>query len=629
MVTNSYTSEQMKSLSWQEQARKRPGMWIGSTGSQGVLHLLNEAIDNAVDEFTAGFGSTITIRITNNKDNTQTISVEDEGRGIPYGLDSDGNNTFTKSATVMFTGGKYDNESYKFNAGMNGSGLKLINVFSTSLILISKRDNQIYSQNFSLGYPTSDISIASSSGTGTKATFTPDPEIFGEYQVSEEDIIFRCKSIASLVPNCKIVGYIDDNKVCEFLDQEELLTLQSDIALDKKPVFSFSFFSPMSTTQANSEDIPYRISCRLEYYPVSNKASLSFCNTVFTSDMGSHDDAFLKVIRDSLKKITGYTLNNSQISTGLCYSLSVFKQNPVFRGQSKTRVSDEVIYNTVYHDLYPVIYEALTDNKSFIRYFTQLIIEQNKLIEETALKETTQSIKDSVKNNELPASLKIAYNCKPDKRELIICEGKSASGSVKEAVLPFQEVLPLRGKILNTAKSDFSLILKNQEIQDIFKSIGGMEKTSTTLRTHNVFILADADPDGSHIYSCLVTLFIKLFPSFIKKHNLYICHPPLFTATDGVHYEYASTAKKAGAKFRKRYKNAKFQILRNKGLGEMDAEELAPVLDPATRSVTKVTLSDDSIAQVDAIMGKSSSVREKLLEGIEGYDVTAEEFDYN
>ncbi|MCM1532701.1 MAG: ATP-binding protein [Ruminococcus flavefaciens] len=619
----------MKSLSWQEQARKRPGMWIGSTGNAGVLHLINEAIDNAVDEYLAGYGDTISISITNNPDHTQTFTISDRGRGIPYGVNEQGVNTFTASATVMFTGGKYDNNSYRFNAGMNGSGLKLINVFSTSLQLASQRDNHSYTQSFSLGYPVSDVSVSESSLTGTTVTFTPDPAIFGDYSVTEDDISFRCRCIASLIKGCRVVSTIDGNPVCDFQYDTELDTLLSDIIPDQQPLFSLDYSGSLSSFPDATGEIPYRLSFKLRYFPTNDKSSLSFCNTVHTSDLGSHDDSFLRVIRDSLKRITGYSLNNSQISLGLHYVLSVSKQNPVFRGQSKTRVSDDVIYNVIQTDLYPIIYQAFSQNTSFIRYFTQLITSQNKLIEETALKEATQSIKDSVRNNELPASLKIAYGYKPEIRELFLVEGKSASGTVKEASLPYQEVLPLRGKVLNTAKADFSAIMRNKEVSDIFKAVGGMENTNTQLRTHNVYILVDADADGKSIYSCIITLFVKLFPSFIKKHNLYVCHAPLFTATDGVHFEYANTAKSASAKFRKRWKKSSFQVLRSKGLGEMDSISLVPVLSPETRVVTKVTLTEDTESQIETIMGKSIEFRKEFLSDIEGYDVTSDDIEFD
>lgn len=949
MSQNDYSSDNIKSLSWQEQARTRPGMWIGSTGNAGVLHLINEAIDNCVDEFTAGFGKSIEIKITDMKNDTQKISVRDYGRGIPVGLNDKGINTLTAAATVMFTGGKYDNNSYKFNAGMNGSGLKLINVFSTVLNVTSYRDGKATSQSFSLGYEKSELYQTESSETGTYVEFIPDKKIFGDYGITEDDIQFRCKCIASLIPGCQIIGIINGKEICNFKEENELEALKKDIKLgEDKPLFDMEYFSEVINhiSEKGKEEIPYRVGIKLEYYATNNKSSMSFCNSVYTSDMGSHDDALMRCLRDSLKKITGYTLNNSQISTGLSYVISVFKQNPIFRGQSKTRVYDEDIFAITYKELYPVIHKALSESKGFIKYFTQLIVSQNKLIEEVALKEAGQNIKDSVKNNELPKSLKIAYGFKPQERELLLTEGKSSGGTLKEASRAFQEVLPLRGKVLNTAKADLSRIIRNQEISDIFKAVGGMENTNTPLRTHNVLLLADADSDGcilgsnriplldgttktiaelvnekefwvysclrdgkivpghahsaritkyvdklykitldndkeiistdnhpfmlktgeykradelevgislmpfnrkfkqgrpmvhdyqrvwikeqhlvwehtnnqkikphhhihhinknildnrpenliqlsasehaslhneenkewfgkhiselhkqgvygtlsrdsitaynksdahrkrtsevnkqqwsnpayrekmaikpcvnvvkkclekygivneelynkertgntrkwnnfldyakltseevkdyslnynhtiksieilnveptpvydltvdeyhnfaleagvfvhnSHIYACIITLFVKLFPSFIRNYNLYLCHPPLFLATDGVNYEYANTVKQCEAKFKKKYKNKKFQVLRSKGLGELSPDMFVPVIDPQTRLLTKINLTDESEIKIDGLMGKSSEFRRELLESIEGYDVTSDEisFDY-
>lgn len=762
MPISEYSSDSIKSLSWQEQARTRPGMWIGSLGTSGVLHLINEAIDNAIDEISSGFGSSIQIHIKDIPNSLQSISVRDFGRGIPVGLNSKGVNTLTSAATVMFTGGKYDSSNYKFSGGMNGSGLKLINVFSTSLQVTSFREGFAHSQSFSLGHPTADISKSSSDEQGTLVTFTPDPSIFRDYHVSADDLKFRCECIASLLPDVKILATYNGKEIFNATEHSPLSSLIDSISLDKSVLFSIDHFTPLKDFQST----PYKLGLRLRYYPTNNKSSLSFCNNIYTPDFGSHDDALLKTLKDSFKKLTGYSLNNSQVSTGLSYVLSVQKPEPLFRGQSKTKVQDDVISQLTYQELYPVIYEALSNNQSFLKYFKSIIVSQNKLIEETALKETTHSIKESVKNNELPKSLKIAFGYKPQQRELLICEGRSASGSLKEAALPYQEVLPLRGKVLNTAKADYTKILKNKEIGDIFKAIGGMENTNTQLRTYNVFILVDSDVDGclrnntlipllegnnvpiselvgkepfwvwsctpegklmpgqahsaritryvdhlyritldngeflevtdnhpfmlqdgsylradnlevgmnlmpfmsmvevrvasieiiqvdnepvyditvekyhnfatdagvfvhnSHIYCCIVTMFAKLFPSFIKNYNLYLCHPPLFTATDGVNYAYANTAKSAAANFKKKFGDKKFRISRNKGLGEMSPAELRPVIDPATRILTKINFTDLTEQKIEQLMGNSSESRKQLLEGIEGYDVTSDEIQF-
>ena len=254
----------------------------------------------------------------------------------------------------------------------------------------------------------------------------------------------------------------------------------------------------------------------------------------------------------------------------------------------------------------------------FIKFISELVASQEKVFEEAASKEMISDLRETSKFNILPQKLKAVFNCSPEDRELFIVEGDSAGGTAKSAANPrCQEVLPLRGKILNITKTDISHALKNREIRNILISIGGMEGSNTPVRAKNVFWMPDSDPDGDHITCLGICLMVVLFPSFLEKHNFYLCEPALFTAHSGSKRAYGHTAREAGSRFKKMYKSDKYEISRNKGLGEMDAEELKLFMDKETRKVTKITIEHESVDMVREIMGDVGDVRKMILSEIQ------------
>lgn len=490
-MSNEYEIKSIKTLSAVEHLRLRPGMWIGSTSSEGILHLLSEVIDNSVDEFNEGRGNRISIYIDQSKSN-DIITVRDYGSGIPSGVTEDGENTLTKIFTKLFTGGKFEDAYASDVSGMNGVGVKAVNALSSVLKVDSYYNGVRYHQEFRKGIEyTPVVEHGTAKESGTKITFIPDPDIFKDARISIEDVIQKGKYLSSVKPNLQIdIQIKNQNQEIQeysFKEEKELDSILNEGRIkseDFKPLLEFSYFSD-------------NVRVRLEYQTTSSSSLKSFCNTVYTRDGGYHEDSVISVLLNCVKKLTGRNISKSLILQGLNCVISVYKKNPIYRGQNKTRIADEDIKKFVYEELYQPVYDELSKRKKFLKYITEISQAQEKAIEESALKAVSTDIKSRSRDNQLPENLVYVQKCNPEKRELIITEGLSASGGVAKARLTeFQEVLPIKGKCLNLIKSGMTKALDNAEVQNIFLAIGGMEGTNTKLRTHNVLILSDSDADG-------------------------------------------------------------------------------------------------------------------------------------
>ena len=479
-MNKDYNIDSIKSISGIEHIRCRSGMWIGSVGEAGILHLLTEVIDNSVDEFNEGRGNKIDIYIDQSRSN-DIISVRDYGNGIPSGIAEDGENTLTKVFTSLFTGGKFEDAYSSDVSGMNGVGVKAVNALSSILKVESYYNGVRYHQEFRKGKAYTEVTEhGTAKESGTKITFIPDSEIFKDARLSIEDVILKGKYLASIKPNLEINITIKDQngevKKHLFKEENELDLILKEGRTEETTLMDFSYFSD-------------NVRIKLEYQPTSSSSMKSFCNTVYTRDGGYHEDSVISVLINCIKKLTGKNISKSLVLQGLNCVISVYKKNPIYRGQNKTRIADEDIKKFVYEELYQPIYDALSKKKKFLKYITDISQAQEKAIEESALKAVSSDIKSRTKDNQLPEKLIYVQNCKPEKRELILCEGSSAGGSISKARLTeFQEVLPIKGKCLNLVKSGMTKALDNAEVRDIFLAVGGMEETNTKLRTHNVLI---------------------------------------------------------------------------------------------------------------------------------------------
>jgi len=600
-----YGTDSIKILSFIDHCRKRSGMWIGSVGEDGIHHLLRELVDNGVDEMVAGHATEMSVFLDGSNN---TIIVKDNGRGIPFGKHKDtGTETLVEIFTTSFSGGKFDEENYQLSSGQNGVGLGVTNALSSELVVHSCRGKKLKSLRFLKGILQEEELTSVSFPSHTEIIFTPDPEIFGEAVFNVDRIKESLFQLSCLLPGKNFKLTVNPKgeapaEVWDFIEAEYLTGLYTKNAPAEAPLFLYRQESKsISTIVSFSGAGQYRTE--------------SFMNLIPTTDDGSHVDGVMKALINSFKKLTGKVLTKSQIQYGLGLIVAGNYTAPVFKGQSKSKVADSRIEQAVYQDIYPGLYEALKAAPDFVKYLIAVIEAQSKVVDEFELKTSVSAIKDKVKGNKLPAKLRAVHNCSVDERELIICEGDSAGGGVTTARNPkFQEVLAIKGKILNPFKATKAQLLRSKEVSDIFVSVGGTEDTGTTLRCKKVFILTDADSDGAHITSLVASLFTVLFPSFIQKHELCILNTPLFTAVHGDNRAYGKDVVSAKQEFRRLHgKKLIPEIHRNKGLGEMSPAELVPVLKPGSRDSELLEWSDNSVLEMGRLMGNDMSVRREIL----------------
>ena len=595
-----YDKDSIQSLEPFEHIRKRPGVYISSVDEDGLHHMLNEVIDNAVDEYIAGHNKTIIIKLYKNK-SADKITVIDHGRGVPVGFREDLNcDIFTAIFSRMLTGGKFESGIYHTSGGTNGMGVKCVNALSKLFHVKTYDNHHSYSQEYKYGVPSTEIikDKIKSNRTGTEVTFIPDKSILRVVHFNIDLLREKLSSIASILPGLEVELYIDD-KLDLKLKESEIFTLIHNDVFKEKEICQYNFDSDT-------------LKVRLSYHQTLSSSVKSFVNTVPTVDQGSHVLAVVNALINAIKTVESHTFTRSQIMFGMNLSLLLFYQEPVYRGQAKTKVEDATVYDYVYNLLYDSLYDYVKKNRSLFKYLKTISSSQDDALKE--IKDAEKQIRIRNRNNALPHKLSIAYGCPTDKRELFIVEGKSAGGTINMARdSSFQEVLPLKGKIINAMRSSKADVLKSEETSDLFVSIGAIENDEYNIRCKNVFILADADADGGHIISLLLGLFHTLYPSFINNHNLYVIEAPLFSAISGDKRAYGKTVSEATRNFKSKYKGTP-TIYRNKGLGEMNPEEMRDVIDPAKRTLIKIESTKNSDKVMTDLMSDSGTLRKIFIE---------------
>lgn len=596
-----YNSSSIKNLSAREHIRLRPSMYIPSVDIIGLHHLLEEVLNNSIDEHLAGFGNKIDIIIKRLHDRSDQVTIRDYGRGIPTGYSKKlGMDSMEAIFTKINTSGKFDNSSYSTSSGLNGVGMKVISALSETLIAttgVGAAKAQTTVLEFVGGAPRP-LKTRPGEFLGTEIFYVPDSSIFETTQHDLFTLDRRLKSLSSILPGLELT--LDFNgEVTRYCETEKFELIQNTGIGSNEVLFQFKSFSR-------------EVSLILTFCKTQNSYIDSFVNTINTYEHGSHVDAVIESVINSLIKRKTFT--RSQITQGMVLTISVFHNQPKFRGQHKGKLADSEIKKLVYDFVHNDLYTEIQKNKEFIDYLVIRANEQEKIINELDVKKAISTIRNNVKENRLPSKLSVAHNCSPEDRELFIVEGASAGGTVKTARNPrFQEVLSLKGKPVNALKSSYGDTVNNEEVIDIFLSLGGMENSNTPLRTKNVFILPDADVDGSHIRALLFSIFAKVYPSFIKNFNLYVVRPPLFSLVSGDIRVYGHSTTETIEKFKKAHGNKKYDLYRNKGLGEMSANELEPVINPKTRIVDKVVMTEYSLQKLEEILGESSALRKTLI----------------
>ncbi|MFS9312682.1 DNA topoisomerase IV subunit B [Streptococcus oralis] len=626
---NNYNDDAIQVLEGLDAVRKRPGMYIGSTDGAGLHHLVWEIVDNAVDEALSGFGDRIDVTI--NKDGS--LTVQDHGRGMPTGMHAMGISTVEVIFTILHAGGKFGQGGYKTSGGLHGVGSSVVNALSSWLEVEITRDGTVYKQRFENGgkpvTTLKKIGTAPKSKTGTKVTFMPDASIFSTTDFKYNTISERLNESAFLLKNVTL-SLTDKrtDEAIEFHYENGVQDFVSYLNEDKETLTPVLYFE--------GEDNGFQVEVALQYNDGFSDNILSFVNNVRTKDGGTHEtglkSAITKVMNDYARK-TGLlkekdkNLEGSDYREGLAAVLSILvpEEHLQFEGQTKDKLGSPLAR--------PVVDGIVADKLTFFlmengELASNLI---RKAIKARDAREAARKARDESRNGKknkkdkglLSGKLTPAQSKNPAKNELYLVEGDSAGGSAKQGRdRKFQAILPLRGKVINTAKAKMADILKNEEINTMIYTIGAGVGADFSIEDANydkIIIMTDADTDGAHIQTLLLTFFYRYMRPLVEAGHVYIALPPLYKMSKGKgkkeEVAYAWTDGEL-EELRKQFgKGATLQ--RYKGLGEMNADQLwETTMNPETRTLIRVTIEDLARAErrVNVLMGDKVEPRRKWIE---------------
>ena len=620
-----YDENSIKILEGLEAVRKRPGMYIGSTDKRGLHHLVWEIVDNAVDEVINGHGKRI--KITINLDGS--ISVEDEGRGVPTGKHSSGMSTPEVIYTVLHAGGKFEEGGYKVSGGLHGVGASVVNALSKWMEVNIKRDGYEYYIKFenggNLSVPLTKLNKTAK--TGTKVRFMPDPEIFSTTHFSYTTICERMQECAFLLKGLTIeVEDIEDEKKDVFYYENGLQAFVEYLNEDKNVLHKVVNF------EGNKDGINVEVA--FQYNDTYSENIISFVNNVKTNDGGTHEVGFktalTRVFNDYAKtnnffKAKDKNFEGPDTREGITaiISLQIPESLLQFEGQTKGKLGTPVARTIVENIVSEKLQFFLEENKQVA---TDIL---NKMIKSKNAREAARKARDEARNGKdkgkkdrtISGKLTPAGSKNPKINELFLVEGDSAGGSAKTGRdRKFQAILPLRGKVLNTEKVRMEEIFKNEEINTMIYTIGAGVGSDFDIKDCNydkVIIMTDADDDGAHIQILLLTFFYRYMKPLIEEGHLYIANPPLYSIEVGkkeVYYAYDDEERK---EIVSKLKTKNPKISRYKGLGEMNADQLwETTMDPEKRSLIRVTITDAALAEkrVSVLMGDKVEPRKEWIE---------------
>lgn len=626
-----YSAQNITVLEGLEPVRKRPGMYIGGTSLDGLHHLIWEIVDNSIDEAMAGYCDRIIVTIHEDG----KMSVQDNGRGIPVEKHpKTGKSALETVLTTLHAGGKFDSDTYKVSGGLHGVGVSVVNALSTTLHAVVKRDGKVHEQLYKRGVPQSDIKVTGKTKeTGTTITFDPDPEIFPKTNFIWDRIIKRLRQQAYLTKGVYIM-LIDErgegvSRKHSFYFEGGVMSYISFLNRGQKIVHSNPFY-------VNKEEEDMRVEVAFQYTEEINCHELAFANNIHTPEGGMHLSGFktalTRILNDYAKKNEIIkdkkdALTGDDVREGLTSVISVKLSNPQFEGQTKAKLGNpeaRSIVNSIFgRALEMYLEEHPTDARSIIAK-SLLAAKARKAAK--AAKETVIR-KGALDGFTLPGKLADCSSRKPEKSELYIVEGDSAGGSAKQGRdRGFQAILPLRGKILNVEKARLDKMLSSKELKSLIIALGtGISDTFdiSKLRYHRVIIMTDADVDGAHIRTLLLTFFFRHLKPIIEAGYLYIAAPPLYKITSGKKMQYAYTEQDRDdiiSEFEKASKKgaeAKIGIQRYKGLGEMNPGQLwDTTMDPENRMMYQVSIEDAEVADsvFDTLMGDEVAPRRKFIQ---------------
>lgn len=632
-MSNGYEADAIQVLENRDAVRQRPGMYIGGTGKSGYHHLLWEVVDNSVDEAINGYASTITVTL---HDDGRSISVQDDGRGIPVEEHPDkGVSTLEVVFTVLHAGGKFGGNSYGASGGLHGVGASVVNFLSSKLDVEVRRGGKVYQQVFTQGTPTgpvSEIGTCRKNDTGTKVTFKPDPEMFGSAQSFDPDIIRDRLEIKTYLNKGLRIIFVDeragdeatyqhDGGVKEYL--EEVVKDAKTPPIHIKPI----------VLEEESENV--RIDMAFQWTEDTKEDTRSFVNTIPTKSGGTHENGFRAGLMSAVRsymEVNGSAPKSLKITAddireGLKAVVSVFFAGDMeIEGQTKERLNNTEIKPIVSGVVRSFLEQHFLNNSSVANKIMDRIVQAAKAREASRSASKHVRRKRPVsKKLTLPGKLADCTSTDASVGELFIVEGDSAGGNAKQARdRETQAVLPLRGKILNTESATMKSILRNKEITAIVEALGcGMDDKFdlSRLRYHKVILLMDADSDGHHITTLLLTFFYRYMPELVQSGHLYIAQPPLYRITSGSDIHWAATdAEKDGVLERLGSRAGKADIARFKGLGEMMKDTLKETtLDPRTRNLLPVEvpqeLENETDQTIKALLGRSAKARYDFIVG--------------
>ncbi|MCA0756387.1 DNA topoisomerase (ATP-hydrolyzing) subunit B [Paenibacillus sp. N4] len=620
---HTYDESQIQVLEGLEAVRKRPGMYIGSTSGKGLHHLVWEVVDNSIDEALAGYCNKIEVIVHENN----SITVIDNGRGIPVGENAKlKKSTLEVVMTVLHAGGKFGGEGYKVSGGLHGVGVSVVNALSEQVIVQVKREGHIFQQEYRKGVPQYDIKIiGDSEETGTQVTFLPDPEIFTETTVYDYDTLqSRIRELAFLNKGIEIIltdersgesnSFKYDGGIIEFV---RYLNRNREV-LHETPIF----------VEGSKDHIHVEVS--LQYNDSYSENIYSFANNINTHEGGTHESGFksalTRIINDYARKTNLIKDNDSNFSgddvrEGLTAIISVKIPEPQFEGQTKTKLGNSEVRGIVESFFAEKLQEFLEENPAVSRKIVEKGLQAARAREAARKARELTRRKSALEVGSLPGKLADCSSKDASISELYIVEGDSAGGSAKQGRdRHFQAILPLRGKILNVEKARLDRILGNAEIRAIITALGTGISDDFDLskaRYHKIIIMTDADVDGAHIRTLMLTFFYRYMRQIIEAGYIYIAQPPLFKIERNKVIRYAQTEKERDRIIAEFGEGAKVNVQRYKGLGEMNASQLwETTMDPESRTMLQVTIEDAIEADVvfDTLMGDNVEPRRDFIQ---------------